>query len=196
MTAVPGVTLIDLAACLQAVNRQDAEGAVKITEDLDRYRRVIATDRPEVIVETGTYAGGSARWFAAQGVDVISVDKYQRNLASTPHIEWVIGDSADRNTVAAVVQAIAGRRTMVVLDSDHSAAHVRAEIAAYGPLVTVGCHLVVEDGIVRFMGSNNGSPLDAIEELLLDDPDWTCDRATELMHSVTMHPAGWWVRAR
>ncbi len=34
---------------------------------------------------------------------------------------------------------------MVVLDSDHSQAHVEAELDAYAPLVSPGCYLIVED---------------------------------------------------
>ena len=196
MSAVYVVDQFNLADSIVATGRQDAEGAVKVWEDLDRYRSVVAADQPEVIVETGTHLGGSARWFAALGVDVVSIDTLQRNLDRQSRVRWLIGNSIDPNVVDEVRQLVADRRTMVVLDSDHSADHVRAEIAAYGPLVTVGCHLVVEDGIARFMDGHSGDPLVAIENTLIDDPDWVRDVDTESMHPVTMYPAGWWIRAR
>ena len=34
---------------------------------------------------------------------------------------------------------------LVVLDSDHSEAHVEAELEAYAPIVPVGCYFIVED---------------------------------------------------
>ena len=55
--------MIDVEASLAATSRQHAEGAVKVAEDLDRYRAVIAATKPEIVVECGTYDGGSAKWF-------------------------------------------------------------------------------------------------------------------------------------
>jgi len=34
---------------------------------------------------------------------------------------------------------------MVFLDSDHSMEHVARELKAYGPMVTPGCYMVVDD---------------------------------------------------
>ena len=192
--APSGIPVLDVTASLEATGRQHAEGAIKVEEDLDRYRAVIALTTPEVIVECGTHAGGSARWFRALGPDVITIDV---EPVALDDITVITGSSIDPLVVAQVKALTEGRRTMVVLDSDHSAAHVAAEIAAYGPMVSAGCYLVVEDGIVRWMSNHpwTGSPLDAIEELLVDSPDWQRDEVTEAMHPVSMHPAGWWRRA-
>ena len=38
-----------------------------------------------------------------------------------------------------------GERVMVMLDSDHRAKHVLAELEAYSPLITPGNYLIVED---------------------------------------------------
>jgi cephalosporin hydroxylase len=37
---------------------------------------------------------------------------------------------------------------LVILDSDHSRAHVAKELAAYAPLVTEGSYIVATDGIM------------------------------------------------
>ena len=63
------------------------------------------------------------------------------------------GSSTDPVIVSHVRAAAAGKRVMVILDSDHAAAHVTAELAAYHDLVTVGCYLIVEDTNV------NGHPV-------------------------------------
>lgn len=182
----------------------------KLREDLDRYRHIIEATRPELIVETGTRWGGSALWFAREfRVDVVTVDL---EAADTPALSgWPItqitGNSVARDTVARVASLAAGRRTMVVLDADHHAPVVAMEISAYGPLVTPGCYLVVEDGIFDLAdipkwqrrGGGQipelGGPLRAIREVLAGDPAWVRDEDIERMHPISHHPAGWWRRA-
>ena len=192
---MPALETFDVAASLDATTRQNAEGAIKVWEDLDRYQTVIEATKPDVIVECGTHEGGSARWFRSLGPDVVTVDVQPVDLDAS--VTAITGSSTDPLVVAQVDALTEGRRTMVVLDSDHSAAHVAAEIATYGPLVTPGCYLVVEDGIVRWMAAQPyvGSPLDAIEDVLVDSPDWERDHTIEALHPVSMHPAGWWRRA-
>jgi len=190
--------LIDITASLEHVPLQFQSAMCKIEQDLDRYQRVITADRPDVIVECGTWRGASARWFASFGVDVITIDieRQQEAQGDEDRITWITGSSADLNVAAHVRDLVGDRRTMVVLDSDHSTEHVVAEISLYAPLVSPGCHLVVEDGIVRWMTEEDivGSPLDAIEKLLVDDPTFTRDKEIESLHSVSMYPCGWWIR--
>jgi len=109
----------------------------------------------------------------------------------------ITGDSGSTEMAGRVKDLVGDRRCMVVLDSDHTAKHVADEIALYGPLVSVGCHLVVEDGIVRWLSDllfANGGPLDAVETLLAGNDEWDRNIYIERMFSVSMHPAGWWRR--
>lgn len=192
---------IDLVASRAAFHRQHAAGTHKTSEDLSRYHLVIEATQPEVLVECGTEGGGSARWFAAEGLDVVTIDVHLPTIdfanPANERITWLEGSSTAPAIVAAARDHVAGRRCMVSLDSDHHAAHVAAEIRAYGPLVAPGCYLVVEDGIVRWLpelGYEHG-PLDATEELLADDPAWQRDVRVEQLFAVSMFPAGWWERA-
>ena len=41
-----------------------------------------------------------------------------------------------------------GERVLVLLDSNHTKAHVLAELEAYAPLVSVGSYLVATDGVM------------------------------------------------
>lgn len=192
----------DPAASLAALGRQDAGNAVKIREDLDRYAAVITKSHPEVVIECGTWRGGSALWFARQGVAVVTIDRDPQQISAEARaderITFLAGDSGAPDVIAAAAAAAGERRVMVVLDSDHSPGHVRKEIEAYGPFVTAGCYLVVEDGLIRWIPSpfpsRLGGPLDAVELLLADDPQWRRDREIESMHPVTMNPMGWWER--
>ena len=185
--------LIDVEASLALIESQVRGDMIKLPEDLRRYERVITADQPDVIVECGTFRGGSARWFHALGLDVVTIDVTTHPDATGDGITWIVGSSTDPVIAGRVAALVAGRRTMVVLDSDHSAKHVEAEIRLYAGLVTPGCHLVVEDGICRWMGWPN-SPLDAIELLLVPDPRFERDEITESMHAVSMYPGGWWIR--
>lgn len=206
---------VDLQASLEtlASNRHvKPDGMLKLDEDLDRYRQIIEATKPEVIVETGTRSGASAAWFVRQGVtkpcDVITVDIADPppfpHLAGTGTITALTGDAADPDIAAKVAELVAGRRCMVSLDSDHSGPHVAEEIKLYGPLVTPGCYLVVEDGIFGYatrtlrtahgLGEMVGSPLDAIEEHLDGNPDWSRDVAIERLSPTSHHPAGFWLR--
>jgi cephalosporin hydroxylase len=177
---------------------------LKLAADLDRYERVIAQSQPEVLVETGTATGASAMWFASCGLDVITIDVTPVHLALGPRITCVTGDSTHPAVVERVRRVVKGQRSMVSLDSDHSAAHVTTEIALYGPMVSPGCYLVVEDGIFGYadhalrarhgLGGMIGSPLDAIRLHLVDNPDWMRDAEVEGLYPVTHHPLGFWRR--
>jgi cephalosporin hydroxylase len=179
---------------------------LKFAQDLDRYEQIIEATKPEVIVETGTHTGASARWFADHGVDVITVDVNRPTLEQVGQdssVVYITGSSTDPAVVAHVAELVAGRRCMVTLDSDHSGPHVTAEIDAYGPMVTPGCYLVVEDGIFGYgedakvrqgLAGLDGSPMDAIMARLVDNEDWSRDVAIERLHAISHNPGGWWIR--
>jgi cephalosporin hydroxylase len=209
---------IDLPGSLNSLAANEhvrEDGMLKLDADLNRYRQIIEATKPDVIVETGTRTGASARWFGAVAgprVDVITIDISRpldlpagdtMTFASESTITFITGDSTDPAIIERVRELVAGRRCMVSLDSDHSAAHVAKEIDLYGPLVTPGCYLVVEDGIFghapqalreHHIPGLAGSPLDAIADKLAGNPQWSRDIATERLSPISHHPAGWWVR--
>ncbi|HXJ85510.1 MAG TPA: CmcI family methyltransferase, partial [Candidatus Binatia bacterium] len=106
---------------------------MKLPFDLWTYQEIIYRTKPDIIVETGTFEGGSAQYFAAlfdlMGAGkVITVDIDAR--AQPPHhrIEYLSGSSTAPEIFADVKSMIpADARVMVVLDSDHSEKHVREE---------------------------------------------------------------------
>jgi cephalosporin hydroxylase len=135
---------------------------IQLPEDLVRVQEVVHRVRPDVLVETGVAHGGGLVFYASlfkvlgRG-RVIGVERELRaenRAAIEAHplrslISLVDGDSADSTTVARVRDLIRpGDAVLVVLDSNHTKAHVLAELAAYAPLVTEGSYLIAADGIM------------------------------------------------
>jgi cephalosporin hydroxylase len=209
-------TGLDVAASCATFDRegdftQTHEGlrVWKTLDDLARYRQVIEQTRPEVVVEVGTKWGGFAAWLADTcGVQVVAVDieRAEGRPDAWPGVTNVVeGSSIDPHVVRRVRDLTRGRRTMVALDGDHHAPHVSREIRAYGPLVSRGCYLVVEDGIADLAPDEvaepigrhiprTGGPLRAITRELGANDLWRRDEAVELMTPISHHPAGWWER--
>lgn len=200
--------MIDIAASLEATSRQHACGCVKTTEDLARYRRVIEASKPEIIVECGTFSGKSAVWFAriaACPVITIDVTPYVdpdiRLVMNTLDVTEFVGSSTDPHIVRDVWALAARKRAMVVLDSDHSADHVLAEMKAYAGLVRPGGYMVVEDTLLRHMPAEErkhyrGDPADAVDAWLAEHGDeWVNNQAIEDLYPVTQFPGGWLLRA-
>jgi cephalosporin hydroxylase len=83
---------------------------------------------------------------------------------------------------------------MVVLDSDHTAAHVFAELTLLAPLVTPGCYLVVEDTIVNgnpVLPDFGPGPAEAVARYLALEPSlFVVDRDREKFR-LTFNPGGY-----
>ena len=181
----------------------------KLEDDLDRYRRIIDATRPEVIIETGTAFGGSAIWFS-QFAEVITIDADGERARPVrpqyPHIHWLVGDTLDPAVSDCARDLVNGRRTMVVLDSEHAAPHVLREIQTYGRMVSPGCYLVVEDGIFDLVDPSlahlggariplERGPLRAVELTVAEDTHlWTRDIDIEKLTDRTYCAGGFWVR--
>lgn len=129
---------------------------VKHPNDLMIYQEIIWQTQPELIVETGTYSGGSAL-FLANMLDVmgpvesqvVTIDINQVGPDDVPQhdrIRYLQGlSSTDLRVVDRVKELASGRKTMVILDSDHAKDHVLRELKLYSPLVSKGAYLIVED---------------------------------------------------
>ena len=163
----------------------------KFPTDLLVYQEIIHELRPRVIVETGTYHGGSALFLADMlalcGGDghVVTVDLTQMEREPHPRITYICGSSIDPNVIAQVREATTGLSpVLVVLDSDHRADHVTAEMEAYWQMVTVGSYLIVEDtnlnGYPVWSGHGPG-PREAVEQFLQHNKNFIPDRSREYL---------------
>ena len=178
--------------------------ALKNPLDLWVYQEIVAETRPELIVETGTYRGGSAFFLASvcdllgEG-EVVSIDVEQVRADYPDHrrIRYLGGRSSTDPDVVAEIRARAeGKRVLVILDSDHSQAHVEAELAVYASLVPVGGYLIVEDSnIGQIRKDLMPGPLEAIETFLAGTDDFEIDRSREKF-LITFNPSGYLRRVR
>jgi cephalosporin hydroxylase len=171
---------------------------IQLPEDLLLMQELIHKVRPDVIIETGTAHGGTAIFYASMlellggRGRVISIDvdirKYNRlAIQSHPmskHVTLVDGSSIDPATVAHVRREVpADARVLVSLDSNHTRAHVLAELENYAPLVTPDSYVVVFDAIMEAVAdAPNGSPdwqtdnpRSAVEDFLKSRSDFEID---------------------
>jgi cephalosporin hydroxylase len=172
--------------------------------DLWVYQEIVSEVRPGLIVETGTAHGGSALYLASLcdlvgGGRVVSVDLVARDgLPRHPRVSYVVGSSIARETFERVkVHVRPGEPVMVVLDSDHTRAHVLEELRLYGALVTPGSYLVVEDTNIHgrpVLRSHGPGPAEAVAEYLKEDPRFSVDESREKFY-MTFNPGGYLKRS-
>lgn len=197
---------------------------IQLPEDLIRIQEVIYRVRPDVILETGIAHGGSLVYYAtlckAMGVGrVIGVDieirPHNRRAIEAhelvPLITLVEGSSVDPVIVRSVHTMIApGERTLVILDSNHTKAHVLGELEAYAPLVAVGSYLVAQDGIAVDLADlprgkaawTRDNPKEAVREFtarhpefVIEQPPWPFNES-RLSRNVTHWPDAYLRRVR
>lgn len=177
---------------------------LKCPLDLWMYQELLVRTRPDVVIEAGTWQGGSALYLAmildAIGKGrVVTIDIEPRpNRPQHPRLEYLGGSSTDPEIIARVHDMVGGSRAMVILDSDHRAAHVYGEIVAYAPLVAVGDYLVVEDtnvnGHPAFPDFGPG-PMEAVDRFLAENDEFAVDTRCERF-LMTLNPRGYLRRTK
>jgi cephalosporin hydroxylase len=119
--------------------------------DLWIYQEILHEIRPALVVETGTAYGGSALFLAdaceSLGTgEVVTIDVAERAVSvNHPRLRKIVGSSVDGGIRDLVAGMAAQGPVVVILDSDHTADHVLAELRLWCDLVTPGSYLIVED---------------------------------------------------
>lgn len=172
---------------------------VKCPLDLWIYQELLVRTRPDVVVETGTWYGGSALYLAMV-LDqighgrVITIDiEPKPGQPEHPRITYIAGSSIEPAIVAQAKDLVGNARAMVILDSDHHAPHVSAELSVYSPLVQAGDYLIVEDTNVNghpvWPGFGPG-PMEAVDKFISENDEFVIDRRCERF-LMTLNPRGY-----
>ncbi|HVW00182.1 MAG TPA: CmcI family methyltransferase, partial [Planctomycetaceae bacterium] len=116
-------------------------------------------------------------------------------------IDLVQGSSIDPATADQVKALAAGREpVLVILDSNHTHAHVLEELKLYSPLVKKGSYLVVFDTIIEDMPEDfftdrpwgkGDNPKTAVWEFLKQNDRFEIDSDIEHKLLLTVAPDGW-----
>ena len=136
---------------------------IQMPQDIVATQEIIWACKPDVIIETEIAWGGSVVMYASMqqligkgkvvAVDLNLMDHVAEEIMSYPfsnRIHLYKGSSTAPDIVAKLKAHIEpGQSVMVLLDSDHTHAHVLDELRLYAPLVTKGQYLIVSDTIVE-----------------------------------------------
>lgn len=183
----------------QVFNRTEWLGhkAAKCPMDMWVYQELIHALDTDLLIETGTWTGGSALFFAhlfelrGRG-KVITVDvQEQPGRPEHPRIEYLDGSSVDPAVLERMAAAAeAAQSVMVILDADHKADYKLAEMRAYAGLVTPGSYLIAEDSCFDHWPAwpeFGPGPAKAVQQFLDEDDRFEIDRGQE-RHLLTFSP--------
>jgi cephalosporin hydroxylase len=168
--------------------------------DLWIYQEMLHELMPDLIIETGTAEGGSALYLASicdliGSGRIVTID-IEEGAARPAHdrIRYVLGSSTDPKIVKLIAdETSTASSVLVILDSDHSACHVSAEIEAYAPFVTPGSYLIVEDTNINghpVYKSFGPGPMEAVKAFLDRSDDFSIDRSRQKF-GLTFNPNGY-----
>lgn len=178
---------------------------LKSPTDVWIYQEILYDLKPDVIVETGTFNGGSALFFASifdliGNGEIITVDIEDREgRPRHKRISYLLGSSVAQDVLDDIEKRISKKqKVMVVLDSDHSKNHVLNELRLYNKFVTPNNYLIVEDSNVNghpVKPDFGPGPMEAIEEFLKESEDFTVDNDKE-KYLLTFNPKGYLRKTR
>ncbi|MFT7484635.1 MAG: cephalosporin hydroxylase [Candidatus Paceibacteria bacterium] len=192
---------------------------IQFPQDMAAMQEILWDVQPDLIIETGIAHGGSLIYYASLleligkgkvlGIDIDIREHNRAAIEEHPmakRIEMIQGSSIDEELAAGVIaQAEEAETVLVVLDSNHTHAHVKAELELYANLVSSGSYCVVFDTIVEDMppGSYPDRPWDigdnpktAVHEFLKSNDHFEIDSAIHEKLLITMAPDGYLKRVR
>jgi len=207
---------------------------IQYPQDMVAVQELIWRVRPDLIIETGIAHGGSLIFSASmlalldmtdaiesgatldpakssRKVLGIDIDIRAHNRAAieahpmASRIQMIQGSSIAPDVVAQVREIAAGyERVLVCLDSNHTHAHVVAELDAYAPLTSVGSYCVVFDTIVEDVPADmyvdrpwgpGDNPKTAVREYLKTHTEFEIDKSIQHKLMITVAPDGYLIRA-
>lgn len=208
---------------------------IQYPQDIVVMQELIWRVRPDLIIETGIAHGGSLIFSASMlalldmadaiesGVTLdpaksdrkvlgVDIDIRAHNRAAieahpmASRIQMIQGSSIAPDVVEQVRELAADyQRVLVCLDSNHTHAHVLAELQAYAPLTSIGSYCVVFDTIVEDVPADmfserpwgpGDNPKTAVWEFLKSHSEFEIDREIPHKLQITVAPDGYLRRVR
>ena len=193
---------------------------IQMPQDIIALQEIIWEVKPDLIIETGIAHGGSLIFSASMlallggegrvlGIDIDIRRHNRQEIERHPlaeRIEMFEGASTSAETSRKVHQfAVNYSNIMVILDSNHTHAHVKAELEIYAPLVSVGSYLVVFDTFIENMPRDlypdrpwnvGDNPKTAVGEFIRENSDFELDKSFENKLVLTSAPGGYLKRIK
>jgi cephalosporin hydroxylase len=208
---------------------------IQYPQDMVAMQELIWTIKPDLIIETGIAHGGSLilsasmlalldmeeAILAGQSIDPrqsrrkvlgIDIDIRPHNRAAveahvmSSRIEMIQGSSTAPDVLEKVYRIASRYKTVLVcLDSNHTHAHVLAELEAYAPLTSVGSYCVVFDTVVEDLPASlsgdrpwgpGDNPKTAVWDYVKRNPVFEIDRDIENKILISVAPDGYLKRVR
>jgi cephalosporin hydroxylase len=178
--------------------------------DMWMIQQIIAELKPDFLIETGTFKGGSALYYASvvQGLDaptkIVTVDiegqldKALEYPVFRDRVIPIIGDSVGPDTIRRISDIVRGKPALVLLDSYHRKDHVLRELELYARFVPVGGYMIVFDTDLNghpVRPEYGPGPMEAVEEFLKADDRFVSDPGRERF-MLTMCPKGYLKRIK
>lgn len=173
---------------------------LKCPLDMWIYQELIFELKPDFIIETGTFMGGSALYMGhlldlQNHGEIVSIDIVSRpNLPNHPRVTFLEGSSIDQTIFERVKKMIGvNKKVMVILDADHSKEHVIEEMRLWHNIVSKNSYMIVEDTNVNGHPVRNdfgAGPMEAVDEFLNENGSFQIDLARQKFF-MTQNPRGY-----
>jgi len=198
-------------------------GVLSVQTPCDNWimQEIIYEIKPDFIIETGTFLGGSSLYYASvlehvnKNGKVLTVDikdsrdkKVLESELCKERVEFIKGDSVSKEVIDIISERVKNHRVLVTLDSLHTKDHVLKELKVYSQFVSPGSYIVVQDTywdlmprsmkkelIARGWSVSTQGPLEAIKEFLRTNNKFEIDKSREKF-LLTWYPSGYLKRMK
>jgi cephalosporin hydroxylase len=190
---------------------------IAFPQDMIAMQEIIWECKPDLIIETGIAHGGSIVYYSSLleligkgevlGID-IDIRQHNRELIEAhpmfKRISLLEGSSISEEIIKKVKKIAENKKSiMVLLDSNHTHAHVLKELELYAPLVSKGSYMVVFDTIIEDLPENfvkdrdwgkENNPKTAVWEFLQKHKEFEIDVDIQSKLLITTAPDGFLVK--